>query len=117
MNGVVYDEEMSHMLCATDIMIGKKFYVPDGVTHINRGVFSGCESLETIDLNKILYIDKSSFTNCKGLTSLVVPDSVKYIGEWAFSYCVNLTYISINKKTYVDKNAFNECPVKIEWRR
>lgn len=115
-NGIVLDKTRTHLLCATDRAVGEKYRVPEGVTHINRGVFSGCQSLKEIDFNGVTYIDKSSFTNCTGLTELYIPDAVTYIGEWAFSYCTNLRKISINKKTFVDKNAFNECPVSIEWR-
>ena len=115
-NGVVYDKTLTHILCATDKAIGKEFALPDGITHINRGVFSGCKSLENIDFNGVTYIDKSSFTNCVGLTDIYVPDTVTYIGEWAFAYCVNLKKVSIGKNTFVDKNAFNECSAVIERR-
>ena len=81
-----------------------------------RSAFSGCKSLENIDFNGVTYIDKSSFTNCVGLTDIYVPDTVTYIGEWAFAYCVNLKKVSIGKNTFVDKNAFNECPAVIERR-
>ena len=115
-NGIVFDKPRTHLLCATDRAVGEKYRVPEGVTHINRGVFSGCPSLREIDFGGVTCIDKSSFTNCTGLTELYIPDAVTYIGEWAFSYCTNLRKISINQKTFVDKNAFNECPVSIEWR-
>lgn len=115
-DGIVYDKSFTHMLCATDRAVGEDFCVPDGITHINRGVFSGCKSLKKVDFNGVTYIDKSSFTNCVGLNDVYIPDGVTYIGEWAFSYCVNMKKISINRKTYVDKNAFNECPATIEWR-
>ena len=115
-NGIVYDKTFTHILCATDKAIGKNFTIPNGITHINRGVFSGCKSLENIDFNGVTYIDKSSFTNCVGLTDIYVPDTVTYIGEWAFAYCVNLKKVSIGKNTFVDKNAFNECSAVIERR-
>ena len=114
--GIIYDRNKTHILCATNRAVGKTFKIPDGVTHINRGVFSGCVSLESIDLNKVTYIDKSSFTNCYSLQSVYVPDSVTYIGEWTFSYCTGMKTISISKKTFVDKNAFNQCTAKIIWR-
>ena len=115
-NGIIYDKDKTHMLCATNRAVGKTFKVPDSVTHINRGVFSGCKDLEQIDFNGVIYIDKSSFTNCTSLKEIYIPDSVTYVGEWVFSYCKNLKTISINKNTFVDKNAFNECPAEIIWR-
>ena len=115
-NGVIYNENKTQLLCATNRAVGKRFQVPEAVTHINRGVFSGCKDLESIDLNNVTYIDKSSFTSCTSLSRIYIPDSVTYIGEWAFAYCVGLKNISISRKTKIDKNAFNECPAEIEWR-
>ena len=115
-NGVIYNANKTHILCATGRAVGKHFCVPDGVTHIGRGVFSGCAYMERIDLNRVSYIDKSSFTSCTSLTELYIPDSVTYIGEWAFAYCTNLKRVSISQATKIDKNAFNECPAQIEWR-
>lgn len=114
--GVIYNKDKTQILCATNRAIGKKFKVPDGVKYINRGVFSGCKDLESIDFNNVSCIAKSSFTNCVSLEYLYIPDSVKYIGEWVFAYCKNLKKISVRGGTIIDKNAFNECPAKIIWR-
>ncbi len=115
-NGIVFNKAKTELLCATDKAVGKEYKVPSGVKSINRGVFSGCKSLEKIDFNEVCYIDKSSFTNCVSLEEVYIPDTVTYIGEWAFSYCTALKHISIPKHTKIDKNAFNECPVTIERR-
>ena len=115
-NGVIYNKDKTHILCATNRAVGKHFRVPDGVTHIGRGVFSGCVDMERISLSGVTYIDKSSFTSCTALTELYIPDSVTYIGEWAFAYCTGLQKISISRNTKIDKNAFNECPAQIKWR-
>ena len=116
LDGVLYDKTATNMLCATNASVGAEFVVPDSVSIINRGVFSGCIDLKTIDLNKVTCIDKSSFTNCTSLTEIYIPDSVTYIGEWAFAYCSSLKKVSVSRNTKIDKNAFNECPVQIEWR-
>ena len=114
--GVIYNANKTHILCATGRAAGKHFHVPDGVTNIGRGVFSGCADMESIDLNGVTYIDKSSFTSCTSLTEPYIPDGVTYIGEWAFAYCTGLKKVSISRNTRIDKNAFNECPARIEWR-
>lgn len=113
---VLYNNGKLHMQCATDRAIGKIYKVADEVRFIDRGVFSGCKSLEEIYLNNVEYIDKSAFTNCTALKRIYISDKVKYVGEWAFAYCKALSVISVNKNTMVDKNAFNECPAIIEWR-
>lgn len=115
-DGVIYDESRTHILCATNRAVGRHFRVPDGVTHINRGVFSGCVDLVEIDFGGVTYIDKSSFTGCVSLAEVYIPDGVTYIGEWAFAYCKNLKRVSVSRRTRIDKNAFNECPAVIEWR-
>ena len=115
-NGVIYNASKTHILCSTNRAVGKHFQVPDGVTHIGRGVFSGCVDMESINLNGVTYIDKSSFTRCISLAEIYIPDGVTYIGEWAFAYCTGLQKISVSRNTRIDKNAFNECPAQIEWR-
>ena len=115
--GIIFDKDYSAIQCATDCAVGKRFKVPDGVDDIGRGAFSGCRSLETVDLNGVVSIGKSAFTNCVSLTDIYIPDCVTYIGEWAFAHCSALRNISISAKTFIDKNAFNECNVKISWRK
>lgn len=115
-NGIIFSADGKSICCATDKAVGSYYKVPSGVSIINRGVFSGCRSLKHIDLNEVLYIDKSAFTDCVSLEKLYIPNSVTYIGEWAFAYCLNLKTINVKRGTKIDKNAFNECPAKIIWR-
>jgi len=112
-NGLLLNEMETELICCTNVVAKNGIVIPDSVRIINRGAFSGCVDLQHITLNKVTYMDKSSFTNCIGLTKVYLPDTIEYIGEWAFSYCLNLLEISINEKTIIDKNAFNECPVKV----
>ena len=115
-NGIIFSADKTAICCATDRVVGEHYALPDRVKIINRGVFSGCRNLKTIDLNNVTCIDKSAFTNCIGLQYMYIPDAVTYIGEWAFAYCSNLKTISIKKGTVVDRNAFNGCPAQIIWR-
>ena len=115
-DGIIFSSDKSALCCATDRAVGENYVVPDSVRTINRGVFSGCRSLKTIDLNRVTYIDKSAFTECIGLKTVYIPDGVTYIGEWVFAYCINLKQVSIRRGTKVDRNAFNECPAEIIWR-
>lgn len=115
-SNIIYNEDKTQLLCATNKAVGKEFFIRSGIVQIGRSAFSSCIELENIDLGEVKSIEKSAFTNCISLKELFVPDSVEYIGEWAFSYCKNLKLVSINKHTFIDKNAFNECDCVIKWR-
>ena len=91
--------------------------IPNGVTSVGEGAFSGCSNLTsvTIDSNSISYgvfknctvlnsinigsstttINDFMFADCTSLTSVTIPDSVTNIGDYAFSSCTGLTSCTI----------------------
>ena len=85
--------------------------VPDYVTSIRAGAFSGCSSLKSITIpNSVTSIGDEVFYNCTGLTSVTIPESVTSIGEDAFSGCSSLTSITIpNSVTSIGWHAFRGC--------
>ena len=93
-DGIIYNNDLTQILCVTSKSAGKKFCAPDSAVYIGRSAFSGCEDLRQIQLNNVTYIDKSAFTNCRALEEIYIPDGVVYIGEWAFAYCINLKKVS-----------------------
>lgn len=111
--GILYNKDLSELICCPNSAVREKVKIRDGVKYINRGAFSGCINLKEIDFNQVIDIAKSSFTNCTSLTKLYIPDRVNYIGEWAFAYCNKLLTIEVHKSTVIGKNALNECPAKI----
>lgn len=63
-------------------------------TFSNGSTFSGCSSLESIDLpDKITCIHANSFSYCSSLKEIVIPKSVTYIEGYAFAYCSNLNQL------------------------
>ncbi|MCM1438068.1 MAG: leucine-rich repeat domain-containing protein [Roseburia sp.] len=106
--------------------------IPDGVTSIGSGAFSGCNKLIQKE-NGVLYVDKwiidcdntvtevtlrndtkgiadSAFSYCSKLTSITIPDSVTYIGNYAFENCSGLTSITIpDSVTSIGDYAFKYC--------
>ena len=70
--------------------------IPDGVTSIGDGAFSGCRSL----------------------TSVTIPSSVTSIGGSAFSYCSNLKTINCEAESQPegwDNWWNNACSAEVIW--
>ena len=85
--------------------------IPDSVTSIGDGAFSGCSSLSSIVIPKsVTSIGDSAFSNCSSLSSIVIPESVTSIGDRAFSGCRSLSSIVIpNSVTSIGEWAFSDC--------
>ena len=74
----------------------KNYIIPNSVTSIGDGAFSGCESLTSINIpNSVTNIGNCAFYGCGFLKSINIPDSVTNIGDRAFSFCRSLTNINI----------------------
>lgn len=63
------------------------------VTSINDGTFSGCYSLESINMLDVETIGEDAFANCHSLTSITFPSTLKRIKDEAFVKCglINIT--------------------------
>ena len=67
----------------------KDLIIPNNVTSIGYGAFSGCSGLTSITIpNSVISIEASAFFNCSNLTSVTIPNSVTSIGSSAFSSCI-----------------------------
>ena len=70
--------------------------IPDSVTSIGGGAFSGCSSLTSMVIpESVTSIGESAFKDCSSLTSIVIPDGVTSIGGWVFDGCSSLTSMVI----------------------
>ena len=87
------------------------YTIPNSVTTIGEGAFSGCKSLTNINIpNSVTTIGKGAFSHCDSLTSINIPNSVTTIGEGAFCGCKSLVSITIpNSVTTIRKSAFCGC--------
>ena len=85
--------------------------IPNSVTSIGEYAFSDCSSLTSVTIgNSVTSIGKSAFYKCKGLTSVTIPNSVTSIGERAFYDCTSLTSVTIpNSVTSIGNEAFYNC--------
>ena len=89
----------------------KTTIIPNSVTSIGSGAFSGCTGLTSITIpNSVTSIGGAAFSGCTGLTSVIIPNSVTSIEEGAFSGCTGLTSITIpNSVTSIGWAAFSGC--------
>ena len=69
------------------------------------------EKLERIVIpDGVPYIEESTFTLCKDVTSITIPNSVTKIGSDAFYYCPKLTTVTIgNGVKKINSGAFAKC--------
>ena len=85
--------------------------VPDSVTSIGEGAFSGCTKLKSVRLSQNLTkLEASLFSGCAALAEISIPDSVKELGRAVFSGCASLREIEIpDKVTVIPEEAFKGC--------
>lgn len=112
-NGILFSKDRRTLICCTSHIAVGNFVVPEFVNTLERGAFSGCDRMTSIDLKNVSKIGKSCFTNCTALEKVVVSDFVTYIGEWAFAHCSNLKEVSVFKDTFIDRNVFLNTNVKV----
>lgn len=86
--------------------------MPQSVTEIGEGAFSGCSSLEyiTIPENVISLDTNQLFKNCSNLKGVVLPSSTTSIGDEMFLNAYKLESITIPENvTTIGEKAFNRC--------
>ncbi len=83
--------------------------IPDSVTYIGSGAFDGCTSLGSINIpDGVTSIGSGAFENCTSLESITIPDGVTSIGYGAFENCTSLESITIpDSVTTVGREAFD----------
>ena len=70
---------------------GGHVIIPDGVTSIGRGAFSGCTSLASIVIPyRIESVGAYAFLNCQSLESIVFLGRLKRIPDFVFKDCISL---------------------------
>ena len=114
---VLYSFDETKIICYPSWKAAGHIKLRDSVVTLERGAFSGCDKMTSIDLHNVNIINKSCFTNCSSLKNLYCSDLISYVGEWAFAYCSSLEEVSVYADTIVDNNAFSNCPAKLTRRK
>ena len=108
-------------------------HLPDTVKTISAHAFSGCASLERIDMSSVVSIGEGafegcsqladaelpkgireikerSFYGCRSLRNVKIPDGVREIGSFAFKECTDMETLSLNEGLEViGIHAFEKC--------
>ena len=89
----------------------KMLVIPDGVTEIKDGEYSGILDIESVVIpNSVQRIGDDAFIVCDGLTTVTIGDGVISIGNDAFRFCTSLTSVTIgNSVTSIGYGAFWGC--------
>lgn len=82
-DGILFDIEQTQIFKAALNLEGE-YIVPDSVTKINAGAFSGSKVERIVLPDGVKVIGDSAFENCAFLTEVVIPDTVTTIGAKAF---------------------------------
>lgn len=94
--------------------------LPDSVTEIREGAFSGCEHLERVRLStRLLVIRKNAFQSCISLSDIALPASLQEIDKAAFSACPELPAVTdfLRRKEAEAKDAEYLRSRRPVWRR
>ena len=69
--------------------------LPDTLTYISTGAFSGCTSLtEVIIPDNVTEIGVSAFDGCSSLTQITLPQGLTTIGKNVFASCKRLSIVN-----------------------
>ena len=140
--GVKYSRDGKKLLKGSFLLCENEYVVREGTEVICDGAFSGCESLQSITIpNSVTKIGNGAFSGCnicfficnsiyfqnddvclfnkdktaivsriKDCVNYIIPNSVTKIGDEAFSSCKSLQSVTIpNSVTSIGDKAFSSC--------
>ena len=112
----------------------RELELPEGITRIPDGAFSGCKSLERVTIPKSVTaigeyafygcdlirelelparldsIGNDAFQNCTSLSALELPAQLDSIGNYAFQNCTSLSALELpTSLTWIGGYAFADC--------
>ena len=96
-NGILYNKNMTRILCYPAGIKDTEFFVPDTVKTIGDFAFYGTKALESINIpDSVTNIGTDAFGECSGLKEVVIPDSVTSMGEAVFYKCTSLEKVKLS---------------------
>jgi hypothetical protein len=86
--GVLYDKTEKRLLAYPIGRWSERYSVQQGTLEIGENAFSGCYSLNTIELPESMKkIGDRAFADCYSLSDINMPEGIVSIGEEAFNGC------------------------------
>ena len=96
-NGILYNKNITRILCYPAGIKDTEFFVPDTVKTIGDFAFYGTKALESINIpDSVTNIGTDAFGECSGLKEVVIPDSVTSMGEAVFYKCTSLEKVKLS---------------------
>ena len=133
--GVLYDKDMTTLICYPANKPNISFELPQSVTKIEDTAFvfcvnlhnvTFCDSVEHFDIGATAFVacsslesivipegtntlESSTFYFCSSLSEIILPNSLVSIKDNVFGECTSLTEITIpSSVSYIDENAFTD---------
>ncbi|MCL2137669.1 MAG: leucine-rich repeat domain-containing protein [Coriobacteriia bacterium] len=107
-DGVLFTKNFDTLVLYPAGKAVSEYSLPDSVTAIGHGAFTGCTGLTSVDMPSVTVIGDFAFRGCTGLTSVEMT-SVMEIGHGAFTGCTGLTSVDMPCITVIWDNAFYSC--------
>lgn len=108
-NGALMDKDKTVLLAFPGKSDIEEFTVPDTISSIPSGVFSGCTGLKKVNIpSSVKNIETFAFMNC-GITQAELPEGVERIGMGAFWNCKSLETLVLPKSLTTIDNPETIC--------
>lgn len=110
-DGVLFDKNHGSLVAYLYDTGEESYVIPDGITEISAGAFSGCGWLKQITIpESVTVIGAEAFQDCRNLEKIVIPEGVTELGDGTFFQCENLKTVSLpSSLKKIGKNAFLGC--------
>ena len=95
-DGILFTKEKDELLCYPAGKSGAAYVIPDSVTTIVGGAFSGAAGLRSVTIpDSVKEIGAEAFENCSGITAISIPENVSEISYAVFKGCTSLRNIAV----------------------
>lgn len=84
--------------------------IPDSVKAIGTRAFYGNETIESVDLNRVMEVQAEAFAGCTSLSRVIFSQArLARIGSKAFAYCEELEPLVLRDNAQIADDAFLGC--------